>query len=343
MSIPYKLREWINVDKLDWIGLSKNPSPGAIQLLDNQPDKIYWPSLLQNTSPEVKYLIEKYIEKHVESISSMKLYESKTNWNLISMNPHSKRILEKYPGNIAWNTLSANTSEWAMELLEKHPEKIDYDFLSTNKSSWAMELLEKHPKNIEWGSLSENPCSSAQKILQTYPEKIVWVRMARNKSVWAVQMMEEELYKNPINSQMLWMCYMCMNPYARTLLENHIKKEPKFKIHYGCLSQNPSEWAVKLLEEECERNPEKNNIDWYMLVENPCPLAMDLLEKKYLVRDPEIKSRNLYGLSANPNIFVYDYQKMKEPKNQLHEDLIQTMFHPRNMERFDGWGFDIEF
>ena len=45
--------------------------------------------------------------------------------------------------------------------------------------------------------------------------------------------------------------------------------------------------------------------------------------------------KNLYK-----NNFVYDYDTMKESKHILHEELIQIMFHPKNMDKFDGWGFD---
>jgi len=36
----FKLRSWINQDKIDWNFLSKNPN--AIPMLEKNPDKIYW-------------------------------------------------------------------------------------------------------------------------------------------------------------------------------------------------------------------------------------------------------------------------------------------------------------
>ena len=38
----YKLKNWINIYKIDWIGLSKNPSDGAIRLLEINKDLIDW-------------------------------------------------------------------------------------------------------------------------------------------------------------------------------------------------------------------------------------------------------------------------------------------------------------
>ena len=51
---------------------------------------------------------------------------------------------------------------------------------------------------------------------------------------------------------------------------------------------------------------------------------------------------NLYFFLTNPSIFVNDYEAMKENKNVLNEELIQKMFHPRNIENFEGWGFSTE-
>ena len=44
--IPYKLREWIPLDKLEWAQLSFNPN--AIQLLENNLDMINWNYISMN-------------------------------------------------------------------------------------------------------------------------------------------------------------------------------------------------------------------------------------------------------------------------------------------------------
>jgi hypothetical protein len=43
----------------------------------------------------------------------------------------------------------------------------------------------------------------------------------------------------------------------------------------------------------------------------------------------------------NKNIFTYDYNKMKEKmKNSgIVEELMACIFHPRNMEKWNDWGF----
>jgi len=43
-------------------------------------------------------------------------------------------------------------------------------------------------------------------------------------------------------------------------------------------------------------------------------------------------------LSQNPNIFEYDYDKMRENMLLFKEDLMKERFHPRNLRKFSSWG-----
>jgi hypothetical protein len=45
--------------------------------------------------------------------------------------------------------------------------------------------------------------------------------------------------------------------------------------------------------------------------------------------------------SQNPNIFTYDYKKMKETmkKSGIVEELMAYIFHHRNMDKWKDWGF----
>ena len=95
------------------------------------------------------------------------------------------------------------------------------------------------------------------------------------------------------------------------------------KIEWDNLSSNPN--AIHLL----EQNPEK--IDWIILSENPN--AIHLLEQNL---------KNVWWdcLSCNPSIFEYDYDAMRLRMKPLAEDLMADRFHPRNFEKWIGWGFD---
>ena len=78
-----KLRDWIDIDKLDWNNLSLNPN--AIHLLEQNPDKI--------------------------------------NWYHLSLNPNAIHLLEQNQDKIDWEDLSINPSIFTydyMKLKESH-------------------------------------------------------------------------------------------------------------------------------------------------------------------------------------------------------------------------------
>jgi len=41
-----------------------------------------------------------------------------------------------------------------------------------------------------------------------------------------------------------------------------------------------------------------------------------------------------------PGPVVLDYEAMKASRRELHEDLMKERFHPRNIKKFEGWGFE---
>ena len=108
--------------------LSENTNSLAIELLEENPDKIVWPSLCKNT------------------------------------NPKALALLEKNPGKIDWTYLSANPN--AIELLEQNPDKIDWRWVCKNPK--GVHLFKKFLRNdmyydqfidkLDWRWLSANPC-----------------------------------------------------------------------------------------------------------------------------------------------------------------------------------------
>ena len=114
----YKLLDWIDINKLDWDGLSKNP--GAINLLEKNTDNIELIGLSMN--PGAIHLISKALEKDPEKID----------WFYLSSNPGAIHLIEKNPDKINWNGLSCNPA--AIHLLEQNQDKIEWDQLSENPS-----------------------------------------------------------------------------------------------------------------------------------------------------------------------------------------------------------------
>jgi len=106
-----------------------------------------------------------------------------------------------------------------------------------------------------------------------------------------------------------------MNPAAIEILEQN-----QDKIDWSCLSENPA--AIHLLEKNLDK------ISWRWIAENP--LAIRILEQNQDKIDWE-------HLSANPAIFEYDYKKMTQP---FTEELMQNRFHPKNLVKFEAWGYE---
>ena len=72
-------------------------------------------------------------------------------------------------------------------------------------------------------------------------------------------------------------------------------------------------------------------IVWVLLSRNTCAEAIELLKE-----NPD--KINWSQLSKNPNIFTYDYDKMRENCLLFKEDLMKERFHPRNLYKFSSWG-----
>ena len=103
----WKLRDWIDIKKLNWNILSLNSN--AIHLFKENPEKLLWDN-----------------------------DNSKTiNWNLISFNPDAIELLEQNVDKINWSYLSGNPN--AIHLLRQNPDKICWGYLSENPSIYVVD------------------------------------------------------------------------------------------------------------------------------------------------------------------------------------------------------------
>ena len=116
-----KLLDWI--ETLDYTKLSLNPSDGALELLEKNPEKINWFQLSKNAHPK------------------------------------ALELLEQNPEKIDWRLLSRNSCDKALELLKKNPNKINWVQLSMNSNPKALELIERNQKIMnEYNCLNEYNC-----------------------------------------------------------------------------------------------------------------------------------------------------------------------------------------
>ncbi len=77
-----------------YLGNSYHKILNAIELLKDNPTKIYGELLSQNLNPEAIELLKKYPEK--------------IDWFWLSQNPNAIELLKAHPKKIYWNRLSKN-------------------------------------------------------------------------------------------------------------------------------------------------------------------------------------------------------------------------------------------
>jgi hypothetical protein len=107
-----------------------------------------------------------------------------------------------------------------------------------------------------------------------------------------------------------------LQPYQYYKLRDWIDNN---KLNWNLLSFNP--YAISLLEKNIDK------INWYGLSGNSNPNAIHLLQQN-------IDKIDWYALSSNPNIFVLDYQAIKEDRKVLNEEIVQYFYHPTRMSKW---------
>jgi hypothetical protein len=144
----FRLKKWIDLNKLNWIELSANPN--AVEFLKENPEKIDW----------------SYLSLNPNAIDFLKENPEKIDWSYLSLNPNAIEILKENPEKIDWNELCLNSN--GIEILKKNPEKINWMYLSQNEN--AIEMLTDNLDKIHWSDLCLNP--NAVELLRNNQDKI---------------------------------------------------------------------------------------------------------------------------------------------------------------------------
>ena len=145
-----------NLDKVDWIVLSENP--GAIELLKANPDKISWRYLSCN--PNAGELL-KQRHYHENSLSVPEYYKlelnNKLSWEFLSANPCAIELLKANPARIHWKELTRNPE--AIDMLKNKPRSVSVDdfYFGLAENPRAIEIMEKNKNLINWKYITRNP------------------------------------------------------------------------------------------------------------------------------------------------------------------------------------------
>lgn len=234
----------------------------------------------------------------------------------------SRHYLHNHPQHMDHALLCDNPAEWAYNILRRYPDAIEWNVLTQNPTEWAGKMIKRVAKSSRffWDAyyMYSNPCKWVHDLIKKFSLEPVWYSLSENPAEWAREILMKDM------TRISW-THLCLNPaeWARELLE----KNPS-RIDYNHLCLNPARWAWEIL----EKKPEL--IYWTWLCRNPSDWVVDVLEKNQF-------NINWYWLSKNPHIFEYDYQFIRERCwKTFGEELMQVCFHPRNMGKFLGWGYE---
>ena len=400
----YKLRGWIPEDKINWENVLRQkkalqmsqkyidkmferlivPEPwqqsgiyerlDIVPLLKKYPDKIHWPCLCHNKSPEAIALLQENIDKIcwrrlADNPSAIPILEKHldmlflddVSFRYLCINPNPdvipliEKILEQAPEKIDWAYLARNPN--AMPIIKKNLDKIfdnQYtfqNFLRDNTHPEAIRIIEQNLDKIDdvsWHCLSHN--SSAIPILEKNLDKYIsWHTLIQYPN--ALHLIEKNLDKiNPL--------YLLTYPHTIHLVDRI--EESRFR------SLTELSWGFV-----CDRLTERNrpiqkkimsyfeeyidNLDFRRL--SKVASAIRILERNLdkvdwymMCQNPEaihILEKNQdkidwNSLSFNSEIFDYSYEYLEKRCNVFKEELIQKAMNPKKLQRYIDEGYDME-
>lgn len=305
-KVEMKLRNWIDENKLDRVGLSRNTN--AISYLEIHNEMIDWYSLSRN--PGMENLICSTLKMDVNN---------KINTTSLSKNPSIVNIIKKnkwLSDELDWGLICEYGGEGLSDLLIEHIDKVDWKRLSQNRN--GINLLMNNVDKIDWVGLSGNSGDGVIDLLKKHRNKINWRQLSKNRSNDAVGLLHRNIHKIYWNS---------LSRNTNELIKKIIHKCKSIngndwlyeRINWDYLSSNNSLWAIELLKENVDR------INWKRLYSNS--LAIDMIRDK-LSDMNNINHNDWIMLSRNPAIFTINYKYYSIRCETYKEDLIAVMFSP---------------
>lgn len=311
-----------NIDKINWDVLSSNPN--GIQILAKHPDKINWIQLagnpgarsllteeVINNNKDNIYFMDRFLGNPSMATEILRLFYKSFHengefrnhqWWAMSYNTNPKVINDIYELHnvINWKILSANPC--AIQYLKYAIEEGYYysNPYVTYRFS-SYDHDDENPKKVVWCELSSNP--NAMELISENPEKISWYDLTQNPS--AIDFLRKNI------NQIGWdYDKLHKNPNAADLLIEHPTILNKSII--------PTTKAIHILDNSYNQtitNDAYNNNHFY-------------------------RTRQIWRM---PSIFEFDYKAFTRAiyyESGLFEEFHKNRLHPKNIEKFAGWGFE---
>jgi hypothetical protein len=251
----WKLKDFIEIDYLNWFELSKNPHPAAIELLMKNKELVDWRRFCINPSDEAIEYLKKNPDKiyfdylcinsNPAIMELLKGNESKINWSALSANSGAIELLKANQNKINCSNLAANPAifelkDGQMELLEWIPKIARKSRLLSSNPNAVDYLIKNDPENIDYYYFSSNPNAVAH--LKANPNKINFGGLAINPNSEAIKLFKE-CYKKGLFSNFT-LNHLCKNnnPDALDLLIEYNYDEffKNYEYLYSLISSNPS-------------------------------------------------------------------------------------------------------
>jgi len=303
MNKFYKLRSFVDENKLKYEYLCSNTHPYAIYLIEKY---------LEQDSENVKYLCWFQLSSNPSAVYLLKKYFNLIDWRSFSLNPNReiRDILIENQDKIEWCLLCENSN--FIDLIENELDKNEFININPNwlaSNSNTLHLIKKYIDHIDdWFQISINP--SCIEIIENNLDKVNFTSLSLNTN--AVHL----CIKNIDKIDLFW---FSNNPTSIKYLEKN-----KDKINFNGLSGNI--YGIHLLKNN------KDKINWKVLSSNP--EAIELLEENQDKID-------YFEFSRNPSIFTYNYEEIRNHlMSTIFEELMKKFWHPSNFMKWSQFGFD---
>ena len=306
-----------NPDKpWDYVQCSSNPNI-TWNIVQSNPDKP-WDYSRLSANPNITWTI---VQSNPDKPWNYNYLSANPNitWNIIKNNPDKPwnySRLTEHP-NITWNIIKNNPDKpWDYGSLSKSP-KITWDIVQVNlNKKWDYKLLSSNP-NITWaivqdnlnkpwdyGELSKNP-NITWDIVQANPNKHWnYGKLSENPNItWDI------IQNNP------------NRPWKRYI-----------KINNPAISTDIAKYIIK------------NNADWMTMcimnfVDQRIYEAIVVEENKH---DNSLYHQWLRDKSTCRDRYILSKMQDRFRTSALKEELMQNVFHPKNLHKFADWGFGLD-
>lgn len=358
ISLIYKNEnslEYLDNNKIliNWKHISKNPD--AIELINNNIQNIFIPDLCENTNA-----IE-LIHYHIISLININFNINLYHWHLLCKNPNAVELIEKYLlNNINKKLLLTYHFKYicenpnAIHIIEKYLKNYTSDIIfSLCKNPNAMHIIKKYITNtynnelditilddLSLKNLIQN-CNSWGIIklqLHLLNKDEYWYILLESIHFYKVIELfivnNKNLYDDIINENKIITINKSTDELLLSKLLQTTDKIKFIKINlskfrkrdYTNLFKNPN--STDIIKEYLYNLKSIEAIELQYLCENVN--MIDVIEHNL----DRMSNNEINIIINNPNIFTYQYEKIKYIKESINKEIIEEMYKPERISRF---------